>query len=221
MLKSSFPSPVLLDCHIHNYFHHRYNTTTTYTNTNPMSTCYSVRVAQDEAFRERFYALRADGKYYSRPRKNLRSAWDETPINLFIEAPYPGEVDPDQDKEEYDIDIVLEIFLSPRQLPLERNRISAYAQVRAMTPRTLKRKVIILGAPSVGMSLLFPLFNSTKAHIIGKTSLAKQYIQPPTYVEGYFPTIEQTEHKQIPFDGINYDCEIIDTAGQVSLCSTY
>ena len=186
-----------------------------------MSTCYSVRVAQDEAFRERFYALRADGKYYSRPRKNLRSAWDETPINLFIEAPYPGEVDPDQDKEEYDIDIVLEIFLSPRQLPLERNRISAYAQVRAMTPRTLKRKVIILGAPSVGMFLLSQLFKSTQAHIIGKTSLAKQYIQPPTYVEGYFPTIEQTEHKQIPFDGINYDCEIIDTAGQVSLCSTY
>ena len=53
--------------------------------------------------------------------------------------------------------------------------------------------------------------------MIGKTSLTRQYIQPPTYVEGYFPTIEQTERKHIMYDGIDYDCEIIDTAGQVRL----
>jgi GTPase SAR1 family protein len=56
-----------------------------------------------------------------------------------------------------------------------------------------------------------------KANSVGKTSLTRQYIQPPTYVEGYFPTIEQTERKHIMYDGIDYDCEIIDTAGQVRL----
>jgi GTPase SAR1 family protein len=56
----------------------------------------------------------------------------------------------------------------------------------------------------------------TKLNSVGKTSLTRQYIQPPTYVEGYFPTIEQTERKHIMYDGIDYDCEIIDTAGQVS-----
>jgi GTPase SAR1 family protein len=54
-----------------------------------------------------------------------------------------------------------------------------------------------------------------KTDFLGKTSLTKQYIQPPSYVDGYFPTIEQTERKRINYDGIDYDCEIIDTAGQV------
>lgn len=52
---------------------------------------------------------------------------------------------------------------------------------------------------------------------IGKTSLTQQYIAPPTYQESYFPTIESTSHKLVRFDGVDYDCEIIDSAGQVSL----
>ena len=48
----------------------------------------------------------------------------------------------------------------------------------------------------------------------GKTSLTQQYVAPPTYNEQYFPTIEATSHKNVSFDGIDYECEIIDSAGQ-------
>lgn len=61
----------------------------------------------------------------------------------------------------------------------------------------LRRKVVILGSPSVG-----------------KTSLTQQYIAPPSYNASYFPTIESTSHKNVSYDGINYECEIIDSAGQ-------
>jgi len=37
--------------------------------------------------------------------------------------------------------------------------------------------------------------------------------------DSYYPTIESTYHKNIVHDGTTYDCEIIDTAGQVSLSS--
>lgn len=49
----------------------------------------------------------------------------------------------------------------------------------------------------------------------GKTSLTQQFVAPPTYVEGYFPTVEATTHKTITHAGIEYDCELIDSAGQV------
>ncbi|KAK4686366.1 hypothetical protein P7C73_g3771, partial [Tremellales sp. Uapishka_1] len=60
-----------------------------------------------------------------------------------------------------------------------------------------KRKIIIMGSPSVG-----------------KTSLTQQYVTPPTYNEAYFPTIEATSHKMVTFEGVEYECEIIDSAGQ-------
>lgn len=66
-----------------------------------------------------------------------------------------------------------------------------------MSSGALKRKVVIMGAPSVG-----------------KTSLTQQYIAPPTYNESYFPTIESTSHKTLTFEGQTYECEIIDSAGQ-------
>jgi len=52
-------------------------------------------------------------------------------------------------------------------------------------------------------------------HRLGKTSLTQQYVAPPTYIESYFPTIEATSHKHVTFDGVDYTCEIIDSAGQV------
>lgn len=44
----------------------------------------------------------------------------------------------------------------------------------------------------------------------------QQYVAPPTYNEQYYPTIEATSHKSVKFNGEDYDCEIIDSAGQVS-----
>lgn len=52
--------------------------------------------------------------------------------------------------------------------------------------------------------------------VAGKTSLTQQYVAPPTYTASYFPTIEATSHKIVTWEGQDYDCEIIDSAGQVS-----
>ncbi|WVW82949.1 hypothetical protein I302_104964 [Kwoniella bestiolae CBS 10118] len=61
---------------------------------------------------------------------------------------------------------------------------------------TMKRKVVIMGSPSVG-----------------KTSLTQQYVAPPTYNASYYPTIEDTSHKTVTYNGVQYECEIIDSAG--------
>ncbi|WWC69283.1 uncharacterized protein I206_103221 [Kwoniella pini CBS 10737] len=61
---------------------------------------------------------------------------------------------------------------------------------------TMKRKVVIMGSPSVG-----------------KTSLTQQYVAPPTYNASYYPTIEDTSHKTVSYNGVQYECEIIDSAG--------
>ncbi|WWD16045.1 hypothetical protein CI109_100470 [Kwoniella shandongensis] len=63
-------------------------------------------------------------------------------------------------------------------------------------PSSMKRKVVIMGSPSVG-----------------KTSLTQQYVSPPTYNASYYPTIEDTLHKTVTHNGIQYECEIIDSAG--------
>ncbi|OBZ76613.1 GTP-binding protein rhb1 [Grifola frondosa] len=59
-----------------------------------------------------------------------------------------------------------------------------------------KRKIAVLGARSVG-----------------KSSLVIQYIENH-FVESYYPTIESTFTKAINYKGVDYDCDIIDTAGQ-------
>lgn len=37
---------------------------------------------------------------------------------------------------------------------------------------------------------------------------------PPTYNDAYYPTIEATSQKTVKYHGMEYDCEIVDTAGQ-------
>ncbi|KAI0053588.1 hypothetical protein FA95DRAFT_459561 [Auriscalpium vulgare] len=59
-----------------------------------------------------------------------------------------------------------------------------------------KRKIAVLGSRSVG-----------------KSSLVVQYIENH-FVESYYPTIENTFSKSVNYKGIEYDCDIIDTAGQ-------
>ncbi|KAL6309742.1 P-loop containing nucleoside triphosphate hydrolase protein [Sparassis latifolia] len=62
-----------------------------------------------------------------------------------------------------------------------------------------KRKIAVLGSRSVG-----------------KSSLVIQFIESH-FVESYYPTIETTHTKSINYRGVEYDCDIIDTAGQVCL----
>lgn len=51
----------------------------------------------------------------------------------------------------------------------------------------------------------------------GKTSLTQQYVAPPTYTASYYPTIEDTSHKIVKYKGADYDIEIVDSAGLVSI----
>lgn len=59
-----------------------------------------------------------------------------------------------------------------------------------------KRKICVLGSRAVG-----------------KSSLIIKFVDD-TFVEPYYPTIEQPYFKQVPFNGVDYDVSIIDTAGQ-------
>ncbi|KAF5375450.1 hypothetical protein D9615_007954 [Tricholomella constricta] len=47
----------------------------------------------------------------------------------------------------------------------------------------------------------------------GKSSLVKQFIENH-FVDAYYPTIESTFAKTVTYKGVEYDCHIIDTAGQ-------
>ncbi|TFY75392.1 hypothetical protein EWM64_g8621 [Hericium alpestre] len=59
-----------------------------------------------------------------------------------------------------------------------------------------KRKIAVLGSRSVG-----------------KSSLVMQFIEGH-FMESYYPTIENTFSKSVNYHGVEYDCDIIDTAGQ-------
>jgi hypothetical protein len=82
-----------------------------------------------------------------------------------------------------------------------------------------KRKIAVLGSRSVGMSSLripsSPPIHSSSG-FPGKSSLVIQYAENH-FVENYHPTIENTFAKTIKTKGEEYDCDIIDTAGQVTI----
>ncbi|TFK27652.1 P-loop containing nucleoside triphosphate hydrolase protein [Coprinopsis marcescibilis] len=48
---------------------------------------------------------------------------------------------------------------------------------------------------------------------VDKSSLITQFVENH-FVETYYPTIESTFNKVITYAGVNYDCDLIDTAGQ-------
>lgn len=48
---------------------------------------------------------------------------------------------------------------------------------------------------------------------IGKSSLVVQFVENQ-FVSAYYPTIESTFTKSIKHNGVEYECDIIDTAGQ-------
>jgi len=59
-----------------------------------------------------------------------------------------------------------------------------------------RRKIAVLGSRSVG-----------------KSSLVKHFIENH-FADAYYPTIESTFAKSVKYKGVEYDCHIIDTAGQ-------
>ncbi|KAI1786682.1 small GTPase superfamily [Ganoderma leucocontextum] len=59
-----------------------------------------------------------------------------------------------------------------------------------------QRKIAVLGSRSVG-----------------KSSLVIQFIENH-FVESYYPTIESVFTKTVNYKGVDYECDIIDTAGQ-------
>ncbi len=61
-----------------------------------------------------------------------------------------------------------------------------------------KRKIAVLGSRSVG-----------------KSSLVVRYVED-AFVDSYYPTIENIFNKKIRYKNQEYECDIIDTAGQVS-----
>ena len=81
-----------------------------------------------------------------------------------------------------------------------------------------KRKIAVLGSRSVGKDTAHG-FRYKLAHMLpspGKSSLVVQYVDN-NFVDSYYPTIENTFTKTIKYNGVEFDCDIIDTAGQVSL----
>ncbi|KAH8999088.1 small GTPase superfamily [Lactarius akahatsu] len=60
-----------------------------------------------------------------------------------------------------------------------------------------KRKIAVLGSRSVGKSSLIIQFTENQ------------------FIDSYYPTIENTFSKGVNYKGVEYDCDIIDTAGQM------
>jgi Ras family protein len=82
-----------------------------------------------------------------------------------------------------------------------------------------RRKIVVLGSRSVGVFVeIFSVYVTLTLHISGKSSLILQFVEN-NFVENYYPTLENSLHKTVEYNGIDFECEIIDTAGQVNPCS--
>jgi hypothetical protein len=80
-----------------------------------------------------------------------------------------------------------------------------------------KRKIAVLGSRSVGEPGKFIVYNYMlipPSATSGKSSLVIQFTENQ-FIESYYPTIENTFTKSVSYKGVDYDCDIIDTAGQV------
>ena len=80
-----------------------------------------------------------------------------------------------------------------------------------------KRKIAVLGSRSVGEPGKFIVYDYMlipPSATSGKSSLVIQFTENQ-FIESYYPTIENTFTKSVSYKGVDYDCDIIDTAGQV------
>lgn len=91
-----------------------------------------------------------------------------------------------------------------------------------------QRKIAIVGSRSVGMppspkhlkysSCMQRIRLTQHALFSGKSSLTVRFVEHH-FVESYYPTIENTFSRIIKYNGQDYATEIVDTAGQVRMCS--
>lgn len=80
-----------------------------------------------------------------------------------------------------------------------------------------KRKIAVLGSRSVGEAGRFIIYDYMlipPSATSGKSSLVIQFTENQ-FIESYYPTIENTFTKSVSYKGVDFDCDIIDTAGQV------
>lgn len=80
-----------------------------------------------------------------------------------------------------------------------------------------KRKIAVLGSRSVGdcgPSISSDGHTHPYVTTTGKSSLLIQFTENQ-FIDSYYPTIENTFTKSVNYKGVDYDCDIIDTAGQV------
>jgi hypothetical protein len=63
-------------------------------------------------------------------------------------------------------------------------------------------------------ALVLPSPTCAELTRLGKSSLTVQFVDGH-FIESYYPTIENTFRKTIKYRGHEYECEILDTAGQV------
>ena len=118
------------------------------------------------------------------------------------------------------------ILPSPDILPLPPSPPPRY--LSPMTGDILKkRKIAVLGSRSVGACARPPVSATPRplhrpldvsvltVLLSGKSSLVIKFIDN-NFVDSYYPTIESTFSKSINHKGTEYECDIIDTAGQVS-----
>ena len=96
--------------------------------------------------------------------------------------------------------------------------------VQTMAANLLKkRKIAVLGSRSVGKPTFVTSWHAVCLPALvraGKSSLVIQFVNDH-FIESYYPTIETTFQKTINYNGVEYDCDIIDTAGQVRSSSCY
>ena len=92
-------------------------------------------------------------------------------------------------------------------------------RIMAVDNAYTRRKIAVLGSRSVGLYLdtsSASYFSARGPSVPGKSALILQFFNT-YFTKNYFPTIDSDIFQgTIVYDGIDFDCEIIDTAGQVS-----
>lgn len=122
-------------------------------------------------------------------------------------------------------DCILVSVHAPLTLPcsfLNITRVLAFtAAPQCLYPISSRKSVLwcLVRAQSVRRFILLHQL-SIAWYLAGKSSLILQFLDNK-FCENYYPTIEGSFQRSIIYNGNEYNCEIIDTAGHVSCCIVY